>query len=74
MWVGSDRYPLSMLTWNTLWILDRFGGNASLYARGPTRSNTSYGPMYLGLNLPFFPNLITPFHGETFKNTLSPTS
>ena len=26
---------------------------------------------YLGLNLPFFPNLITFFQGDTFKNTLS---
>jgi len=26
----------------------------------------------LGLNLPFFPNLITPLVGDTFKNTWSP--
>ena len=32
-------------------------------------SITSYGLMNLGLNLPFFPNLIIFFQGDTFKNT-----
>ncbi|MDV3181325.1 MAG: hypothetical protein Q8830_03975, partial [Candidatus Phytoplasma australasiaticum] len=31
-----------------------------------------YGPTYLGLSFPLFPNLITPFIGDTFRNTQSP--
>ncbi|KAL5781553.1 hypothetical protein ACOSP7_006582 [Xanthoceras sorbifolium] len=34
----------------------------------------SYGPINLGLNLPFLPNRSTFFHGDTFRNTFSPTS
>ena len=30
--------------------------------------------MYLGFSFPYFPNLATPFQGDTFINTLSPTS
>ena len=71
---GSDRYLRSMDTWNTLWIFSKSGGNANLYATGLTFSITSYGPINLGLYFPFFPNLITFFQGDTFKNTFSPIS
>ena len=50
---GSDLYLLSIDTWKTLWIFSNSGGKANLYAIGPTFSITSYGPMSLGLNLPF---------------------
>ena len=71
---GSYRYLRSMDTWKTFWIISNSGGNAKQYATGPTFSVTSYGPINLGLNLPFFPNLITFFQGDTFKNTFSPIS
>ena len=70
---GSDLYLLSIDTWKTLWIFSNLGAKANLYATGPTFSITSYGLMSLGLNFPFFPNLITFFQGDTFK-ILSPIS
>ena len=71
---GSDLYLLYFETWKTLWMFSNSGGKASLYATRPTFSITSYDLMNLGLNLPFFPNLMTFFQGETFKNTFSPIS
>ena len=71
---GSDLYLLSIDTWKTLWIFSNSRGKANRYAIGPTFSITSYGPMNLGLNLPFFPNLMTFFQGDTFKNTFSSIS
>ena len=50
---GSDLYLLSIDTRKTLWIFSYSRGKANLYATGPTFSITSYGPMNLGLNLPF---------------------
>ncbi|GKF12303.1 hypothetical protein Tco_0050229, partial [Tanacetum coccineum] len=41
---------------------------------GPILSRISKGPTYLGANLPFFPKRTTPFQGDTFNITLSPTS
>ena len=64
---GSDLFLLNIVTWKTLWIFSNSGGKASLYATGPTFSITSYGPMNLGLNLPFFPNLMTFFQRETMR-------
>ena len=71
---GSDLYLLSIDRWKTLWIFSNYRGKSNLYATGPTFSITSYGPMNLGLNLHFFPNLITFFQGDTFKITFSPIS
>ena len=70
----SDLYLLSIETRKTLWIFSNYGVKANRYATGPTFSITSYIPMNLGLNLPFFPNLMTFFQGDTFKNTFSPIS
>ncbi|GKA56028.1 mutator type transposase [Tanacetum coccineum] len=44
------------------------------YAIGPTLANTLKGPMYLGFSFPRLPKRITPFQGETFNITLSPTA
>ena len=53
---------------------ESFGGRANLYADFPIHLRISKGPIYLGLSLPFLPNLITPLTSATFKNTLSPVS
>ena len=69
-----ERYFRSIDTWNTSCYLANFGGSANRYATGLILSKTSYEPMNLGLSFPFFPNLSIFLHGDTFKNTLSPTS
>ena len=71
---GSNQYLLNIETWKTLCIFSKFGGNAKRYATGPIFSITSYGLINLGLNLLFFPNLITFFQVDTFKNTCWPIS
>ena len=68
-WDGSEIYFLRSKTWNTGWIEANWGGNANSYTMALSWPIISKGPMYLGLNLPFFPNLITPFIGDTFRNT-----
>ena len=42
-------------------ICDSSGGNPNLYATSTTLDRISNGPMYLGVSLPFLPNLITAF-------------
>jgi len=59
-WDRSDKYFLNIETWNTGCIKDRLGGKASRYATTPTLSKISKGPINLGLNFPFFPNLNIP--------------
>ena len=66
---GFDQYLFNIETWKTLWIFSKFEGKAKRYAIESTFSITSCGPMNLGLNFPFFPNLNTFFQGDTFKNT-----
>src|SRR5574338_199115 len=51
-----------------------FSGNSNLYAKGPILSRILYGPIYLGVNLPCFPNLSTFFIGEILMKTKFPTS
>ena len=58
---GFDLYLLNIETWKKLWIFSNSGGKASLYANEPTFSITSFDPMNLGLNLPFYSNLMTFF-------------
>ncbi|CAL9075125.1 unnamed protein product [Musa textilis] len=50
---GSLIYLRSIDTWNTSWMLAKTGGNANLYATGPTFCKTSNGPINLGANFPF---------------------
>ena len=69
----SGWYFLSIDTWNTLWICCIYGGSANSYATFPTGFRISKGPTNLGLSLPLFPNLVSPFHGDTFNSTWSPT-
>ena len=64
---GSEIYFLSIEIWNTGCTWDIFGGKANRYATMPILSSISKGPMYLGANFSFLPNLITPFIGDTFK-------
>ena len=65
---------LNIDSWKTLLILDKAGGRTTLYATSPTLSKTPKGPTNLGFNLPFLPNLITPFMGASCRKTLSPIS
>ena len=52
---------LKVETWKTLWILSKLRGKAIRLAKVPILSKISKGPTYLGLDFPFFPNLITVF-------------
>lgn len=70
---SSDRHLLRLDTWKVSWTPLSSSGNLSLYATGPTLESISNGPMYRGLSFPRLPNCGTPFQGETFKSTLSPT-
>ena len=54
-------------------LRDNSGGNTNLYNTSPTLDRISKGSMYLGANLPFLSNLITPFIVDTLRNTKSST-
>ena len=58
-------------TWNTLWTLANSKGKFISYVMGLMCLRILYGPMYLGVNFPFIPNLNICFHRATFRNTLS---
>ena len=60
-----------MDTWSTGCTPEKLRGRVNIYATGPTCSRNSKGLIYHILNLPFLPNLITPFVGETFRRELS---
>ncbi|MFS7911340.1 hypothetical protein Hanom_Chr02g00116951 [Helianthus anomalus] len=65
---------LRLDTWNVSCTPLSSSGNSNLYATVPILSKIMNGPMYHGFSFPRLPNLTTPFQGETFNNTLSPTS
>lgn len=73
VWAGSLMYFYNIDTWNTLWTCDNSGGMANSLATTPTCFKISKGLINLGLNFPFFPNLMTPLDGDTLKNAWSPT-
>ena len=56
-----------------LYVSASVEGSAKWYATCRTLSKILNGTINLGLNFPFFPKRITPFIGETLKNTNSPT-
>ena len=62
---GLAYTSLTLICEKTLWIISNSGGKAYLYVTRPTFSITSYSPMNLRLYLPFLPNLMTFFQGET---------
>ena len=64
---------LNIDTWKTGWIRIIFGGNTNLYATSPTLDRISNSPMYLEARFRFYQNITTPFIGDTFRNTKSPT-
>ena len=72
-WFSSLTYILSYDTCNTLCTPSSDGGNVNLQDTYPTFFRISNGPIYLGLNFPRTPNLITPLLGDIFKNTCSPS-
>ena len=49
--------------------LESSGGRANSYATDPRHRSISNGLVYLGLNFPLLPNLMTPLKGEIFRNT-----
>ena len=71
--VSSDKHFLRFEIWKTLWTPLSSSGRLSRYATGPILFRISNGPRYHGLSLPRLPKRTTPFQGETFRRTLSPT-
>jgi hypothetical protein len=60
---GSTSAFHSKETWNTLWTLANYEGKFISYVTGPIRFRILNGPMNLGANFPFMPNLSMCLHG-----------
>ena len=60
IWLESDTYFLSWETWKTLYILNRAGGRASQYTKGPTLSSICKVQHTLDLTYHFFQISLLP--------------